>query len=399
MARSLKLLILFVGGVMASSFCERYEFEDSFENNFSNTKGVCIGIAMWNHREYANIDLWSPFNRSTSYITPLTSLSCVSSYTFPMTTGGILEVNIYMDSVARSDQITILANQEVIGGNDAVVGTISNTPQDAAFVSGWHTLRITLIGGGTYGGYISLMGMASSESTVLVDSFRYIPPNTDEADCMLYDVSDTTTTTIETTMPTTEPTTTTINNTEPTTTTTEPTTTTTNTEPTTTTTEPTTTTTNTEPTTTTTEPTTTTTNTEPTTTTTEPTTTTTNTEPTTTTTEPTTTTTNTEPTTTTTEPTTTTTNTEPTTATTEPSTKSGSTLVAPLVLRIFIGNMNPFPSGRPSICVLNSCNKQNFANRVLTSGKAIYRVFGIIAWYCNNGIASIVAFGTNGLGS
>lgn len=156
MARSLKLLILFVGGVMSNSVCERYEFEDNFDDLFSNTKGVCGGMAMWEQRDYDEIGLWTPFERSVSFISPMNTVSCVSSHTFPMTAGGILEVNIYMDAAANSDHITVLANQEVQSGQDAVVGTISNTPQEQPFFPGWHTLRITLIGIGSYNGYVSI---------------------------------------------------------------------------------------------------------------------------------------------------------------------------------------------------------------------------------------------------
>ncbi|MBN4724491.1 hypothetical protein H4F31_24160, partial [Escherichia coli] len=36
-------------------------------------------------------------------------------------------------------------------------------------------------------GFVMFMGMASSSSTVLIDSFRYIPPGMDESDCELYE--------------------------------------------------------------------------------------------------------------------------------------------------------------------------------------------------------------------
>uniref|UniRef100_A0A2A4JGA3 MAM domain-containing protein n=1 Tax=Heliothis virescens TaxID=7102 RepID=A0A2A4JGA3_HELVI len=184
---------------------------------------------------YDSISLASPVESgSTTFVSPAETLSCASSFMFPMTNGGRLEVLIYMDSIISTDQIMVLANQFVENGVDTTLGTSWNSPQFDEFVSGWHTLVVPLTSLGTSLCYITIMGMTHKESTVLVDAFRYIPPDMDESLCPFYDDIPepiTTTTTEETTTTTTEETTTT---TEETTTTTEPTTTTTATDPTTT---------------------------------------------------------------------------------------------------------------------------------------------------------------------
>ncbi|KAG6448910.1 hypothetical protein O3G_MSEX005783 [Manduca sexta] len=168
--------------------CVTYKFQEDFEELFNKDLGVCANINLfWLQRSYASIDLQSPNEKSVSFITPQAALSCVSSFFFTMTGGGTVEVNIYMDGAENSDQITVFANQYVPNGNDAVMGTISNTPLLAGFVRGWQSLRVTILGSATYTGYITLMGTASPDSIVLVDSFRYIPPGYDEERCVIYE--------------------------------------------------------------------------------------------------------------------------------------------------------------------------------------------------------------------
>nr|XP_026493304.1 uncharacterized protein LOC113398664 [Vanessa tameamea] len=178
--------------------CVTFDFEKDFNSTFSNELGVCVTRLMWNVGYYENLKIDGPDPSSMTYIYPNDILSCASSFTFSMTANGIIEVNLFMEPTSPSDQVTILANQIVVGGNDAVVGNVLIIATDQDFVSGWRTARMTLSGFGTYNGYISILGMAVKESIVLVDSFRYIPPLTVEEECTIYEKVYTTSTTITT---------------------------------------------------------------------------------------------------------------------------------------------------------------------------------------------------------
>ncbi|KAG6448911.1 hypothetical protein O3G_MSEX005783 [Manduca sexta] len=168
--------------------CVTYSFDKDFDSMFNNDVGVCGNINnVWVQRNYSTIGLQSPHRNSVKHITPEPALSCVSSFFFTMTGRGIVEAKIFMDGAANSDQITLFANQYVPGGNHGVMGNINNTPLQAGFVKGWHTLRVQVIGTNAYTGYITLMGTASPDSIVLVDSFRYIPPGYDEERCVIYE--------------------------------------------------------------------------------------------------------------------------------------------------------------------------------------------------------------------
>uniref|UniRef100_A0A2A4JET7 MAM domain-containing protein n=1 Tax=Heliothis virescens TaxID=7102 RepID=A0A2A4JET7_HELVI len=229
------ILIVLVPFAFSDS-CVRYTFEeDDFYELFTSSRGQCNNMLFWDIGRYEDLTLPVQNPSSTSFISPQTTISCVSSFTFPMVPGGRIDIEIYYREVMNpQDMIMVFANEIDEDGGDKVVGMVSNSPQDADFQTGWRTLPITVTGLAPFDGYITIMGMTHKESTVLVDAFRYIPPDMDESLCPFYDDIPepiTTTTTEETTTTTTEETTTT---TEETTTTTEPTTTTTATDPTTT---------------------------------------------------------------------------------------------------------------------------------------------------------------------
>lgn len=137
--------------------CVRYTFEENFEDLFDNTQAPCFGMPFWEEREYSSIDVESPHENSQRYVSPLESLSCVSSFTFSMSVGGTVEINVYTDSMSMIDTINILASQIVVGGNDANVGTYIYNPLSADYVTGWQTLRFTLSTSsvGTFDGYVS----------------------------------------------------------------------------------------------------------------------------------------------------------------------------------------------------------------------------------------------------
>ncbi|KAJ8714679.1 hypothetical protein PYW07_002904 [Mythimna separata] len=183
-----KVFVVFslVSHVISDS-CVRYTFEEGYHEWFQNQWGAaCDQFPFWIPGKYSDVDVTSQNERSTSFITPLPVFSCVASFIFAMSAGGTIDVNIYMEPEDIHDQIVILAHLLEAGG-DTIVGQAINMALDPNFVAGWHTLTMTLTGSGTYKGYISIMGMKSPNSTVLIDSFRYIPPGMDASECQLYE--------------------------------------------------------------------------------------------------------------------------------------------------------------------------------------------------------------------
>ncbi|CAH2049214.1 unnamed protein product, partial [Iphiclides podalirius] len=139
-----------------SEDCVTYSFEDDFENLFSNEIGLCNGMRWWNLGRYSEIPVESPDARSTKFIAPDFIMSCVSSFTFPVTAGGIVEVNLYMAPISQSDQVSIFVHEVVPGGINASVGNTGISAMNSPFESGWHVLNVTLTGSGTFDGYVSL---------------------------------------------------------------------------------------------------------------------------------------------------------------------------------------------------------------------------------------------------
>ncbi|CAH2227224.1 jg3559, partial [Pararge aegeria aegeria] len=206
------LILLFSYNVFCiSENCVTYNFEDNQKVNFTNTYGICRGMSSWDVGKYSTLSIDSPHRDSNIFITPRTTLSCISSFKFSVTGSATLELNVYMAPTAKSDQITVLVFQSLPGANDATVGNAVLSPNDINFVPGWQTMRVRIVGIGTHEGYITLLGMASLTSVVLVDSFRYVAPTYDIDSCIIYpdeistiEIPTETSTIIPTTIPGTE---------------------------------------------------------------------------------------------------------------------------------------------------------------------------------------------------
>lgn len=147
----LKLVTLtFVSCVVCDS-CVKYDFEEGFNDLFSDY-GVCNTLPLWIVGEYSTLGLTSPFEQSTTFITPLTTMSCASSHLFTLNAGGRIEFNIYMERTHNNDLIQILVNQELPDGSSFVTGMgIANN------VNGWDILKINIVGPNSYQGYVSNM--------------------------------------------------------------------------------------------------------------------------------------------------------------------------------------------------------------------------------------------------
>ncbi|XP_028161095.1 uncharacterized protein LOC114353333 isoform X2 [Ostrinia furnacalis] len=161
--------------------CVTYQFGQDFNSLFSND-GVCRYSANWLLRNYTSLTIDSPHKNSVSCIIPGNGWSCTSSFTFPMSAGGILEVEVYLEPFSATDRVLVTVYQINSLGTDLVVGSAASDRQ-----FGWSTLRIQLAGDGDYHGQVTIMGQVAIRSLAIVDSFRYIPPTVDESLCIVYD--------------------------------------------------------------------------------------------------------------------------------------------------------------------------------------------------------------------
>lgn len=136
--------------------CVTYNFENDYEDLFRNDFGVCIPMPMtWSLGTYSSISVENPNSDSNNFIRPASSMSCVTSFTFPMTFGGIIEVNFYIQPAVMSDTLTILVNIAT-SGNHPTINTYVMTPALPNFLPGWHVARIQLTSAGSFTGYVSI---------------------------------------------------------------------------------------------------------------------------------------------------------------------------------------------------------------------------------------------------
>nr|XP_021181869.2 uncharacterized protein LOC110370405 [Helicoverpa armigera] len=177
--------------------CVSYNFETEFDVLFNSDRGLCTGFTQWDLNKYSTLPIEQPSSESLKFITPQAEISCISSFPFEVTAGGIVEVNVYMESGSNSDQIAVLVSKIEDEANDVVIGSSVLTPLDGTYTDGWQSLKIQLLGVGTFKAYVSFLGLASEDSIVLVDSFRYISPSIARDECKIYedDIFETTTST------------------------------------------------------------------------------------------------------------------------------------------------------------------------------------------------------------
>lgn len=155
MIRTLFIFIILVSHAFSEN-CVRYTFEENYNDLFTNELGVCRnGMSLWELGTYNTSNVTGHHELSSTFISPLESLSCVSSFLFSMTNGGTVEVTIYMESYSLSDHISVLANQFFDDDDDRVLGSAGNSPLDVNFVGGWHTLVVPLSSAGRSNGYVS----------------------------------------------------------------------------------------------------------------------------------------------------------------------------------------------------------------------------------------------------
>ncbi|XP_034833587.2 uncharacterized protein [Maniola hyperantus] len=182
--------------------CVTVDFENNFEDNFTNNNIECTGFSTWEIKQYSSVNIDSPHPESTSFIVPQQGFSCVSSFMFPMTTGGMLEVNLYMKATSELDQLIVTVFQSIVGGNGNTIGSVSHTNMSSEFVPGWQTLNMIIDGPATFDGFVMFQAASRALNPIIwIDSFRYIGPSSDKDSCVIYEdkitTSSLTTTTTE----------------------------------------------------------------------------------------------------------------------------------------------------------------------------------------------------------
>ncbi|PZC83992.1 hypothetical protein B5X24_HaOG206338 [Helicoverpa armigera] len=156
-----KVFILLVLVAYAfSDSCVRYNFEeDDFNDVFTNSRGQCDNMLFWHIGRYEDLTLPVQNPHSASFMTPQTSMSCVSSFAFPMVPGGRIEIKIHMKVTDNNDMIMVFANEIDEDTEDKVVGFISNSPQEPGFQTEWSIMPITVSGLTPFEGYVSIINI------------------------------------------------------------------------------------------------------------------------------------------------------------------------------------------------------------------------------------------------
>ncbi|XP_026325384.1 endochitinase A-like, partial [Hyposmocoma kahamanoa] len=170
--------------------CIPINLENGLEN-FDDTIGHCAFIqGVWEVGYYADIPIQPPHESSRTFITP-NQLSCTSSFDFQIRATGRVEVTFYMSVTAGNEFLQVSVNQRLQNGGTVQanheiynISVIENNQ--------WNTKTFTVGSTGSYSGFITLLGSKNPGSTILVDSFRYIPPDMEEnhEDCELYGPED-----------------------------------------------------------------------------------------------------------------------------------------------------------------------------------------------------------------
>ncbi|XP_073960190.1 uncharacterized protein [Choristoneura fumiferana] len=111
-------------------------------------------------------------NDVSNFLTPGTLSSCITSRAVPLSSQGLVEVNVYAKSIQNNDFVSVTIYEAV---ENNLVGNATLFHSD--FEDGWNNLKIILDGAGNFEGYVMIMGQASSDSVILLGSVCYKSPS------------------------------------------------------------------------------------------------------------------------------------------------------------------------------------------------------------------------------
>lgn len=136
--------------------CIAYNFETNFDTLFNSEIGVCSGFSKWDLNYYITLPVDHPSEESFQFIAPQFSISCVSSFSFNAEAGGVVEVNVFMESQSNTDQVAVLVNKVADDDTNVVIGSTVLTPLNENYADGWHVLRVPLSGSGQFNVFVSI---------------------------------------------------------------------------------------------------------------------------------------------------------------------------------------------------------------------------------------------------
>lgn len=147
----MRIVLVFLIIVPYAFPCERFTFEEGFDELFSTDSGFCSFIdGTWVIGTFESMNMEGFHERSAQYIYPNEQTSCISSPTFVMDPGGIIEVNIFMANQMDNDLIQVMILEEY-----SEVGTASQWGHD--FAGGWGTIQITIVKNSQFRGIVSII--------------------------------------------------------------------------------------------------------------------------------------------------------------------------------------------------------------------------------------------------
>ncbi|KAH9629765.1 hypothetical protein HF086_009892 [Spodoptera exigua] len=186
-------LFLFLVSFTASETCVRYTFEQHFNELFTDKFGLCASLMLppWELGHYNRSEISAPNAQSSSFISPQPGYeSCTTSFIFPMQRGATIEVTLYLHPFNALDEISFIVIQiDPRSGEPWISGVFIFMPRPWPFPSGWYTASFPVSGLSTPEGFIMVWGGGPRNATMLIDSFRVIPPGMDESFCRLYEVN------------------------------------------------------------------------------------------------------------------------------------------------------------------------------------------------------------------
>ncbi|XP_061719873.1 uncharacterized protein LOC133527002 [Cydia pomonella] len=160
------LAILFMLGVVSCDLCGEKNIEKLITSDSGRCEAQFTGsfsvTAVSVDNEYGVVTV----------LTPDANPSCIASETLSLASGGLLKIKVYSKSIAVDDYLTVLVYE---GEENYVVGRATLLEPDNRVGDGWTVLEVMLEGKPHYDGYIMLVGKASSNSEILVESICYFP--------------------------------------------------------------------------------------------------------------------------------------------------------------------------------------------------------------------------------
>lgn len=131
--------------------CKIFIFEEGIDETFSTESGICaFPDKSWLIGSYESIKMEGFHELSKTFIAPNEQFSCVSSPTFFMDPGGIIEVNIFMTNNVHTDFIHVTVSDK----DNADAGSVTQWGHD--YAGGWDTIQIKILGLSSFEGFVSI---------------------------------------------------------------------------------------------------------------------------------------------------------------------------------------------------------------------------------------------------